>query len=46
MLVPGDLDRMERPHDPFAAVPVTPALLRLWRLWRGAGVLAKAARAA
>ena len=46
MLVPGDLDRMERPHDAFAAVPVTPALLRLWRLWRGAGVLAKAARAA
>lgn len=46
MLVPADLDRMERPHDPFAAVPVTPALLRLWRLWRGAGVLTKAAGAA
>ncbi|WP_371346531.1 phytoene/squalene synthase family protein [Ancylobacter sp. IITR112] len=45
MLVPGDLDRMERPHDPFQAVPAAPALARLWRLWRGAGVLARAARA-
>ncbi|WP_428030343.1 phytoene/squalene synthase family protein [Ancylobacter sp.] len=48
MLVPGDLTRMERPHDPFAAVPATPAtpaLSRLWRLWRGAGTLRSAARA-
>lgn len=43
MLVPGDLARMERPHDPFAAVPATSAFSRLWRLWRGARTLRKAA---
>lgn len=43
-LVPSDLDRLERPHDPFAGVLPAPAFLRLWRLWRGAGTLAKAAR--
>ncbi|RTL92622.1 phytoene/squalene synthase family protein [Ancylobacter aquaticus] len=45
MLVPGDLDRMERPHDPFAAVPAAPALSRLWRLWRGAAALRRAVKA-
>ncbi|GLK71265.1 phytoene/squalene synthase family protein [Ancylobacter dichloromethanicus] len=45
MLVPGDLARMERPHDPFAAVPATPALGRLWQLWRGAAALRRAAKA-
>ena len=45
MLVPGDLDAIGRPHDPFAAVPAAPALARLWRLWRGAGALRKAVKA-
>lgn len=35
-LVPGDLARMERTHDPFREVPATPPLGRLWRLWRAA----------
>ncbi len=35
MLVPGDLARMERPHDPFKAVPAASPLSRTWRLWRG-----------
>lgn len=33
-LVPGDLARMERQHDPFREVPSAPPLARLWRLWR------------
>lgn len=45
MLVPGDLAALERPHDPFIAVPTTGALSRLWRLWRGAGTLRRVARA-
>ena len=34
-LVPGDLRRMERAHDPFVLVPAAPPLARLWTLWRG-----------
>lgn len=45
VLVPGDLRRMERPHDPFKAVPAMPPLARLWRLWRGASMLRKAVAA-
>ncbi|MDF2999293.1 MAG: Squalene/phytoene synthase [Xanthobacteraceae bacterium] len=45
MLVPGDLARMERPHDPFKAVPAASPLSRTWRLWRGASVLRKAVAA-
>lgn len=44
VLVPGDLARMERPHDPFAAVPTASTLSRLWRLWRGAGALRRAVK--
>lgn len=44
VLVPGDLACMERPHDPFAAVPTMSGLSRLWRLWRGAATLRRAAQ--
>lgn len=35
MLVPGDLRRMERGHDPFVHVPAASPLARTWTLWRG-----------
>ncbi|MCS0505307.1 phytoene/squalene synthase family protein [Ancylobacter mangrovi] len=41
-LVPGDLSRMTRPHDPFTGVPALPPLLRIWALWRGARSLRRA----
>lgn len=34
-LVPGDLKRMERGHDPFVHVPAAAPLARTWTLWRG-----------
>lgn len=34
-LVPGDLKRMERAHDPFVQVPAASPLVRTWTLWRG-----------
>lgn len=34
-LVPGDLKRMERAHDPFVQVPAASPLARTWTLWRG-----------
>ncbi len=33
-LVPGDLVRMNRSHDPFASVPSMPAAQRIWTVWR------------
>ncbi len=42
MLVPGDLSWMKRAHDPFIEVPSMPAMLRIWRLWRGAAALRRA----
>lgn len=42
VLVPGDLTRMERAHDPFIEVPAMAPMLRIWRLWRGAGALRRA----
>lgn len=42
VLVPGDLKRMERAHDPFTEVPAMPPMMRIWRLWRGAGALRRA----
>ncbi|QIB35642.1 phytoene/squalene synthase family protein [Ancylobacter pratisalsi] len=42
VLVPGDLSRMSRPHDPFAVVPAMSPPLRIWKLWRGARLLRRA----
>ncbi|GAB4072676.1 phytoene/squalene synthase family protein [Ancylobacter sonchi] len=33
-LVPGDLARMARAHDPFTRVPAVSVPGRIWRLWR------------
>jgi len=41
-LVPGDLERMARPHDPFKDVPAQPPLARVWRLWRASRTLSSA----
>jgi len=41
-LVPGDLDRMAKPHDPFKDVPAQPPLARVWRLWRASRTLQSA----
>ncbi|MDQ0512317.1 phytoene/squalene synthase family protein [Ancylobacter amanitiformis] len=46
VLVPGDLARMERAHDPFVSVPAAGPLTRLWHLWRGARQLRAAFDAA
>ncbi|MBS9476169.1 phytoene/squalene synthase family protein [Ancylobacter radicis] len=42
VLVPGDLKRMSQTHDPFIEVPAMPPIIRIWRLWRGAGALRRA----
>ena len=41
-LVPGDLRRMERAHDPFERVPAASPLARTWTLWRGSRSLLRA----
>lgn len=33
-LVPGDLECMDRAHDPFAGVPALSGPVRIWRIWR------------
>ena len=43
-VVPGDLDQMARPHDPFLRVPGLSAPGRIWRLWRAARVFGALAR--
>ncbi|MFD2142819.1 phytoene/squalene synthase family protein [Ancylobacter oerskovii] len=41
-LVPGDLARMGRAHDPFVRVPALSPLRRMWRLWGAARSFGKA----
>ena len=44
-LVPGDLARMARAHDPFTQVPAVSAPGRIWLIWRASRRLGAAAGA-